>query len=104
MLFTGDPELDEIENGGENFPEKEEEITQRATPLHWSRSIFACKKLINTQRLISIKYQASKQHLYDQYLVFDKLGGLFNIHLITGQVERRPSIRILNIRISLILK
>ena len=36
-LFTGDPELLETENGVENFPEKEEEITQRATPFDASK-------------------------------------------------------------------
>ena len=36
-LFTGDPELHETENGVENYPEKEEEITQRATPFDASK-------------------------------------------------------------------
>ena len=36
-LFTGDPELLETENGVENFPEKGEEITQRATPFDASK-------------------------------------------------------------------
>ena len=36
-LFTGDPELLETENGVENFPEKEEEMTQRATPFDASK-------------------------------------------------------------------